>query len=71
MPQKQGLNSSGEKQPNFCIIIPGVYCICPNCGDQLIHRPGMPCYLLTCPQCGKKMNRGKVLFKRPVDDGQF
>lgn len=32
-------------------------CICPNCGTRMPHQTGMPCYDLTCPQCGSKMTK--------------
>jgi hypothetical protein len=34
---------------------PGGQCVCPNCGAIVPHQLGMPCYGLTCPQCGSKM----------------
>jgi predicted RNA-binding Zn-ribbon protein involved in translation (DUF1610 family) len=32
-------------------------CVCPNCGKKIMHDPGVPCYSISCPQCGTKMIR--------------
>jgi len=37
---------------------PSGSCVCPNCGAGLPHQVGVPCYNLSCPQCGTKMVRG-------------
>jgi len=37
---------------------PGGMCKCPNCGHQMSHQRGAPCYSLACPKCGTKMTRG-------------
>ena len=37
---------------------PGGYCICPSCGKKVSHQAGVPCYSLSCPQCGARMVRG-------------
>lgn len=34
---------------------PGGQCVCPKCGATVSHQVGIPCYSLTCPQCGAKM----------------
>ena len=31
------------------------YCICPNCGKRINHKPGEPCLTTICPQCGSQM----------------
>jgi len=36
----------------------GGVCVCPSCGSQAQHQQGVPCYSLSCPQCGSKMARG-------------
>lgn len=36
---------------------PGGKCICPNCGKQVAHRRGMPCFEVKCPDCGTAMTR--------------
>jgi predicted Fe-Mo cluster-binding NifX family protein len=33
------------------------FCICPSCGTKAPHERGIPCLLLSCPQCGKAMVR--------------
>jgi len=30
-------------------------CVCPNCGKEITHERGVPCYELECPECGSKM----------------
>jgi len=30
-------------------------CICPACGTKAPHERGIPCFQMTCPQCGKPM----------------
>ena len=36
---------------------PGGTLICPNCGTSVTHQPGVPCYTVSCPSCGKQMIR--------------
>lgn len=36
---------------------PGGNCVCPNCGEKVAHKPGVPCYYATCPKCGARMAR--------------
>ncbi len=36
---------------------PGGYCVCPNCGIQIEHQRGAPCYSVKCPKCGTEMRR--------------
>lgn len=33
------------------------YCICPECGERILHVKGEPCRSQPCPKCGKKMYR--------------
>lgn len=35
----------------------GDICICPQCGHQLPHQRGLPCFRVTCPQCGIPLQR--------------
>lgn len=37
---------------------PSGTCVCPNCGAKVPHQVSMPCYNLSCPECGTKMTRG-------------
>lgn len=32
-------------------------CVCPECGKEVPHKRGVPCYEKTCPKCGAKMTR--------------
>ncbi len=36
---------------------PAGNCICPNCGEVVPHRRGMPCSQVQCPKCGTFMVR--------------
>lgn len=36
---------------------PGGNCICPNCGEILVHKRGLPCFEMKCPKCGTPMIR--------------
>ncbi len=36
---------------------PDGLCVCPNCGKEVKHQIGMPCYQQTCPKCGTKIVR--------------
>ena len=35
----------------------GGYCICPKCGERMIHKRGIPCQDENCTKCGAKMLR--------------
>ena len=44
-------------------VIPGAgsavgTCLCPKCGHQVPHEPGVPCAQKTCLICGTSMTRG-------------
>lgn len=32
-------------------------CICPNCGNEKVHTPGIPCKIEICPNCNCQMIR--------------
>ena len=36
---------------------PGGYCVCPHCGEKVVHEAGVPCYSNKCPKCGAAMVR--------------
>lgn len=36
---------------------PGGFCVCPKCGQKILHRAGVPCQEEQCPKCGVKMVR--------------
>jgi predicted Fe-Mo cluster-binding NifX family protein len=36
---------------------PSGYCLCPSCGEKVVHQAGVPCNTLNCPQCGVRMVR--------------
>lgn len=51
MKRKSGTNISSE-------------CICPNCGEKVYHKRGVPCFEEKCPKCGISMERLKYLRSR-------
>ncbi|MFW6040556.1 MAG: hypothetical protein ACOC85_01830 [Thermoplasmatota archaeon] len=59
---RQGGRGSGQggrgRQPGGQGLGPGGTCVCPNCGYEMEHQRGVPCYKHTCPECGTKMTRG-------------
>ena len=36
---------------------PAGSCVCPGCGTKIPHQGGVPCYDVSCPECGAKMTR--------------
>jgi len=35
----------------------GGYCVCPKCGEKMLHNRGVPCQDEKCPNCRVKMLR--------------
>ena len=46
----------GRKNMGFGLG-PDGYCICPSGGYKEKHSRDFPCYIKTCPKCGRKMTR--------------
>ncbi len=42
---------------------PGSKCVCPECGQEIDHETGKPCYEIECPKCGAAMTRKEVSSK--------
>jgi hypothetical protein len=57
-PPRGSSGRAGRMKGNRPGAGPGGNCVCPNCGEQLPHKQGMPCFNLSCPKCGTKMVRG-------------
>ena len=36
---------------------PSGFCICPKCGYETLHRSGVPCSSVSCPNCSLKLER--------------
>ena len=36
---------------------PGGFCVCPQCGYEIPHQPGVPCSSLQCPNCKINLER--------------
>jgi len=47
----------GLRRPGPFGLGPGGTCICPECGYTCEHDWGVPCYTITCPNCGSPMTR--------------
>ena len=37
---------------------PSGYCVCPQCGMKVEHKPGVPCTSVNCSKCGIPLTRG-------------
>jgi len=37
---------------------PAGECVCPSCGERVVHQAGATCYTIKCPKCGTNMVRG-------------
>jgi hypothetical protein len=35
-------------------------CVCPNCDTRIPHPRGVPCRMISCPNCDEGMARGAV-----------
>ena len=47
------------RQPGGFGLGPGSECACPNCGANVPHQRGIPCYEIKCPKCGNLMTRAR------------
>ena len=36
---------------------PSGKCVCPKCGNEIVHQRGAPCTSIACPKCGTTMTR--------------
>ena len=36
---------------------PEGFCVCPKCGYEIPHQPGVPCSTLQCPNCKVNLER--------------
>lgn len=51
------MNGRGRLGGNKAGAGPNGKCICPQCGKEVEHRRGEPCYRMRCPKCGHTMLR--------------
>lgn len=59
MPGKDGTGpAAGRQGRRGTGAGPSGYCICPKCGEKIIHTPGVSCVSLNCPKCNTPMIRG-------------
>lgn len=47
----------GRNQGNRPGAGPAGNCVCPACGEKIMHRVGVPCFNEVCPNCGAWMVR--------------
>jgi len=47
--ERKGLDSGRKEE-----------CVCLNCGTRIRHQTDMPCYTVSCPECGSKMATTKA-----------
>ena len=47
----------GKNQGNRQGSGPAGKCICPQCGAEVTHKRGTPCYEVDCPECETAMRR--------------
>lgn len=52
--QRQG---KGRNQGNQRGAGPAGNCVCTQCGNEVPHKRGVPCYEMQCPECGAQMRR--------------
>ena len=52
-------NGSGKGRRNAGLGPEGK-CVCPECGTEIAHQRGIPCYEQTCPECGSKLTRKEL-----------
>ena len=61
--QGQGIGKSNEGKERCRVRSakasggPGGTCICPQCGLEAPHKPGVPCNEMECGSCGSSMRR--------------
>ncbi len=54
----QGLGrGQGRGQMGGNKLGPGGNCVCPACGNVVVHEQGISYYQISCPKCGTKMTR--------------
>ena len=52
-----GRRAGGHGQGSGFRPGPGGKCLCPSCGEKVVHRMGNPCFEQKCPKCGAAMTR--------------
>ena len=48
---------------------PSGFCVCPKCGNKVVHQRGIPCYQQRCPICGSPMVREGIESINPPNLG--
>lgn len=51
MPRGEGIGKGGPRQR----LGYSPKCVCPKCGYEGVHQPGVPCQAYKCPKCGTAM----------------
>lgn len=59
--QGQKISKSGKHQDKNLENKPFTRkCFCPQCGNEIEHKPGVPCKDEVCRNCGGAMKKGKM-----------
>jgi hypothetical protein len=56
-PPKETNSRGGRMSGNRAGAGPEGSCVCPDCGEKVPHKRGVPCMHINCPKCGTKMVR--------------
>lgn len=57
-PQEKSQSKKDQTdQPQRFGLGPSGICMCPECGKEVPHKRGVPCYEEDCPVCGAEMIR--------------
>ena len=41
-------------------------CVCPDCGEKIQHKTGIPCRKEQCPKCGARMVKEGLYYYHSI-----